>query len=177
MKVLVAYASAHGSTGEVAEFIGREFTAKGLTVTTVNVNDVQMLGEYDAFVLGTAIHSGSWLPEMARFMIHWEERLAQKPVYFWVNCVRIMEQYGREHVMEYYMRHDILHRIGAHNVAIFAGKLDLKAVDWNERWTLAARYDGATWPNGFDGDFRDWDKIRAWANHVANELSGANAAS
>jgi menaquinone-dependent protoporphyrinogen IX oxidase len=55
-------------------------------------------------------------------------------------------------------------------VAVFPGKLDLEATDWQERWTLAARYDGHTWPSGFDGDFRDWDKVRTWAGEIAREL-------
>ena len=46
----------------------------------------------------------------------------------------------------------------------------MSAVDWEERWTLAARYDGAGAPGSYNNDFRDWDLIRAWTSRVAEDL-------
>jgi menaquinone-dependent protoporphyrinogen oxidase len=173
MRVLIAYASVHGSTAEIAQYIGRTLEEKGLKVQIEDVKAIKALGHYDAFVLGSPIHGGAWLPEMTSFIKDQAEKLAQAPVYLWVTCIRVLEAYGMDHVLEHYMHHDLLRSIGARAPVAFAGKLDLNAVDWNERWTLAARYDGSTWPSHFDGDFRDWDKIREWTVQVAAELQAA----
>ncbi len=171
MNVLVAYASVHGSTAEVGEFIGKTLTERGLKVTTASVDAVRIISPYDVVILGTAIQMGTWLPEMTDFITRFQDMLATKTVYLWVSCIRVLEPHGYQHVMEYYMANDLLERLKVQDTAVFAGKLDLQQVDWNERWTLAARYDGATWPSSFDGDFRDWDTIRAWCDKIAEAIS------
>ncbi|NWG16331.1 MAG: hypothetical protein HXY41_06815 [Chloroflexi bacterium] len=171
MNVLIGYASAHGSTAEIAEFMGGIFKERGYKVTVAGVETINLIGHFDVIILGTAIHSGTWLPKMVDFMTTFQEPLAEKPVYLWINCIRVMEAHGYEYAIEYYMVHDLLKSLNVRDIAAFAGKLDLQNVDWNERWTLAARYDGATWPSNFNGDFRDWDKIRAWCEKVAGSVS------
>lgn len=171
MDILVAYASSHGSTAEVAEFIGRKLQEHNHKVTVADVNSVRIIGRYDLVILGTAIHTGTWLPEMADFVTRFQDNLADKPVYLWVSCIRVLEPHGFEHVLEYYMADDLMEKLNLQDVTVFAGKLDLQNVDWNERWTLSARYDGSTWPGSFDGDFRDWDKIRVWCDKIAEAVS------
>lgn len=170
MNVLVAYATGHGSTAGVAQEIGRILKERGLDVTVANVKEVRAVREYDVLVLGSAIHSGTWLPELTSFFNAFQADLATKPIYFWASCIRVLEQFGEEHVLEFYLDKEILNQLRIRNIAVFAGKLDLETTDWNERWTLAARYDGSTWPSSFDGDFRNWAKIQEWGNRIAAEL-------
>jgi len=170
MKVLVAYATAHGSTKEVAQAIGDVLTANGLNVTVQDVRLVSGVNDFDAFVFGSAIHAGTWLPELKGFLRAYEPQLVNKPVYFWMSCIRVMEQYGMEHVLEFYTVPEFMSKLNVRAITAFAGKLDLQNVDWHERWTLSARYDGSSWPSNFDGDFRDWDKIRAWANQIVQDI-------
>jgi menaquinone-dependent protoporphyrinogen oxidase len=167
MKVLLGYASAHGSTAEIAKEIGQIVKGYGLDVTVEPIQDVQNIESYDAFIFGTAIHAGTWLPELTTFLRKSLSRIGNKPTYFFITCVRVMEVDGPQHVMEFYMIPEILQSLNVRNKAAFAGKLALNSVDWNERWTLAARYDGSTWPNNFDGDFRDWNKIQSWASKIS----------
>jgi menaquinone-dependent protoporphyrinogen oxidase len=176
MNILIAYATAHGSTAGVAQEIGQLLVERNLNITVANVKDVRAVRDYDVLILGSAIHMGAWLPEMTAFLRAFQDDLIAKPIYLWVNCIRVLEQYGEEHVLEYYLDHEMLNRLRVRNIAIFPGKLNLDTADWNERWTLAARYDGATWPSSFDGDFRDWEKIRNWGNRIASELQPATPA-
>ena len=170
MKVLVGYASVHGSTAEVAQRMGRVLSEKGHAVTMVDVRTLAQIDEYEAFVLGTAIHAGTWLPEFKVFLKTFNTQLINKPIYLWVNCIRVLEEYGMDHAMDFYMVPELLAHLNVRSRTAFAGKLDLQAVDWNERWSLAARYDGHAWPSDFDGDFRDWEKIIDWASAAANDL-------
>ena len=58
MNVLVAGASKHGATREIAEAIGRELEARGLAVEVSAVDDVRDLTDFDACVLGSAVYVG-----------------------------------------------------------------------------------------------------------------------
>jgi menaquinone-dependent protoporphyrinogen oxidase len=170
MKVLVGYATVHGSTAEVAQRIGDVLVQQGHEVTVANVQTLTHVDGYEAFVLGSAVHAGTWLPELKGFIKAFEPRLIGKPIYVWVTCIRVLEEYGMSHVMDFYMEPELLTRLDVRSKTAFAGKLNLQEVDWDERWSLAARYDGHAWPTNFDGDFRDWDKITNWAAATAKDL-------
>lgn len=171
MKVLIAYASAKGSTAEVAARIGHGIAERGHQVTVLDVREVQSLGAFDAVVLGSAVRAGAWLPEVTEFTNRFRHELAEKPTWLWLSCIRVLEQHGEQHVREHYIDPAILKHMNLKEMTVFAGRLSLDEVDWNERWTLAARYDGNTWPSGFDGDFRDWKTIDLWAASIAAALT------
>ncbi|MCB9457541.1 MAG: hypothetical protein H6671_16265 [Anaerolineaceae bacterium] len=171
MNVLLAYATTHGSSAEIAQFMGKVLEEKGHKATISNVVHINTIEEYDAFVIGSPIYVGTWMPELSTFLKAFAPQLAAHPVYLWVSCIRILEENGQEHVLEFYLQHDLLHDLKVREVGTFAGRLNLEETDWNERWTLAARYDGGTWPSSFNGDFRNWDTIRQWAEKIAGELA------
>ncbi|MEA3312608.1 MAG: flavodoxin domain-containing protein [candidate division WOR-3 bacterium] len=56
MKVLVAYATKHGSTREVAEKIGEVMKSKGAEVKVANITDKPDPAGYDAVVIGGAVY-------------------------------------------------------------------------------------------------------------------------
>ncbi|MEP6640574.1 MAG: hypothetical protein ABJB93_01575 [Gaiellales bacterium] len=58
MKVLVATASRHGATDEIAAAIGRSLKDAGLDAEVVAAGDVAGLDGYDAVVLGSAEQAG-----------------------------------------------------------------------------------------------------------------------
>jgi menaquinone-dependent protoporphyrinogen oxidase len=170
MKILVAYATAHGSTGEVAEFIARTLRTYNVEVEVKNVQDVQSLTEYDAYILGSAIHGGMWLREMSVFTRRNKEQLARNPAYFWVTCIRALEEDGQEYAAKYYFDPEILQAIQVRSTAVFTGKLRTDAISRDEAWYLASHYDGRQTPGIINDDFRDWNAIAGWANSVAADL-------
>ncbi|MBI1256687.1 MAG: hypothetical protein GC204_04395 [Chloroflexi bacterium] len=170
MKILVAYASAHGSTKEVAEFIGRLLHAYGPEVTVANVSDIRSVEGYDVFVLGSAIHASLWLQEMCTFVDQFEDKLAQKPLFFWVSCIRSLENDGRAHARKYYFDYKTLDSFDLREVTVFNGKLDTSTITRAEQWFLVANYDGKLSTGNIKQDYRDWQTIAAWANHIADEL-------
>ncbi|NWF70579.1 MAG: hypothetical protein HXY40_15940 [Chloroflexi bacterium] len=170
MKVLVAYASAHGSTAEVGHFLKRVLSAYDTQVSALNVSAVEAVWEYDAFVLGSAIQDGMWLHAMFQFIERFRTDLVRKPCYMWINCVRVIEPDGYEHAMKHYIHQPTIETLNVREVAVFAGKLSLETIDWNERWLLSLRYDGSERPGTFNKDFRNWEVIAAWGNKIAREL-------
>jgi len=173
MKVLIAYASAHGSTAEVAQFIGQVLEERQFEVTVASVETIQTVKDYDACIVGSAIHAGMWLTPMSRFLDRFERELAARPLYMFITCIRVLEPDGREHVLQHYVHRETLQQLGVREVGVFAGKLRLDAIDMRERWTLSLRYDGGVIPGEFNDDFRDWDAIRAWAVSVGERLATA----
>jgi menaquinone-dependent protoporphyrinogen oxidase len=82
-KILVAYATAAGSTGGVAEMIGKTLAEKA-SVDVRPVQSITSLDGYDAVILGSAIHGGKWLPEAVDFLKSNQARLKQIPTAFFL---------------------------------------------------------------------------------------------
>jgi menaquinone-dependent protoporphyrinogen oxidase len=170
MKILVAYASAHGSTAEVAVFIGERLRERQFDVTVASVRDVRTLDGFDAFVLGSAIHGGMWLASMGQFLDRWRGDFGARPVYMFITCIRVLEPKGPQHAVQHYVNYPVLNALNLREVKPFAGKLEMDAIDWDDRWTLAARYDGLMSPGSFNSDFRNWNALREWADKIADSL-------
>jgi menaquinone-dependent protoporphyrinogen oxidase len=60
MSVLVAYASKHGSTEEIARFVTDRLRERGIDADAAPVQEVSDLSGVEAVVLGSAIYLGSW---------------------------------------------------------------------------------------------------------------------
>lgn len=82
MRVLVAFASKHGATGEIAEAIAAALRERGIEADVESVDAVIELDAYDAIVLGSAVYMGHWLDaaqafrQVARGATHGEAQLA-----------------------------------------------------------------------------------------------------
>jgi hypothetical protein len=60
--VLVAYASARGSTRGIAERIAARLSDRGARVEVRSVDDVDDIVVYDTVIIASAVYSQSWLP-------------------------------------------------------------------------------------------------------------------
>ncbi len=171
MKLLLVYASIHGSTAEVAEYMARAFEWEGFEVNLADVETLpEVKADYDAIVFGSAVHNGKVLPELVNYIRKYRDKLVKKPLYVWVTCIRVLEPNGRDHVLNHYIPQSELSGLTFLDVGVFAGKLDLDSINWNEAWTLAVRYDGVTPPRDHDGDYRDWKAIEAWVKQAARSI-------
>jgi len=79
--VLVAYATRHGSTEEVARFIADHLGRRGLAVDTVSARDVRSAVDgYDRVVLGGALYRGRWHRDAQRFLKRHRAELDNIPI-------------------------------------------------------------------------------------------------
>jgi menaquinone-dependent protoporphyrinogen oxidase len=81
MRVLVAYASAHASTAQVARRVAEVLEREGLAVELLPVRQVQGLEGYGGVVLGSAIHNQTWMLEAGGFVRHHAGALVMRPVW------------------------------------------------------------------------------------------------
>lgn len=172
MNILVGYASAHGSTAEIAQFMGRILQAYGAQVTVAPVGNIHDVSGYDAVVLGSAIHGNMWLQALSLFLERFEAALKTVPTYLFITCIRVMEPGGREHALQEYVYHPTLEKVGIEldKVGVLAGKIEINAISWDERWLLASNYDGSAGSKLVNHDYRDWAAIGAWILDVARDI-------
>lgn len=164
--VLVAYASKHGATEEIARRIGEVLGPAGLKVDVLPVDQVSDLQAYSAVVLGSAVYVGQWRKEAVRFLTEHERALAQKPVWLFSSGptgegdpVELMQGFRFPEALQ-----GVADRIAPRDVAFFHGALDPQRLSLGEKLVVK----GVRAPLG---DFRDWQAIAAWAESIRASLT------
>jgi len=161
MNILVAVASRHGSTFEIAEAIAEEMRAASHSVDLRNTVEIDNLAPYDAAVVGSAIYMGKWLPEATHFVERNDAKLASIPVWYF-SCGPLGQDDPRPHGDPPHIA-ELLQVTGAKGHRVFVGKLDKQVLDLSERLIASLVRAPA-------GDFRDWAAIRGWGREIALAL-------
>lgn len=163
MNVLLAVATRHGATHGIADTISEELARHGIRAPVRNLETVLGPGGYDAAILGSAIYMGHPMPVAQHFVDTHESTLAAMPVWLFASGAL-----GTEHPVPARPSVELdrmAERIGARGCRSFAGRLDAADLSMGERIVTRAVH-------APEGDFRDWDEIRAWARGIAEELAG-----
>ena len=157
-RVLVAYATKLGSTGEIAETIAHVLRDNGHRALAVPARDVTTLADWDAVVLGSALYSAYWQRDARRFVDRFREDLAARPVWLFsggpldrrlAKADQPITPHGAE----------ITAGIGARAHRTFGGRL-----------ARDAALDPQVLQTHRFGDFRDWQSIVDYAYRIAREL-------
>jgi menaquinone-dependent protoporphyrinogen oxidase len=167
MHVLVGYASAQGSTAEVARRIGSVIETGGMSVDVLPIKDVASLVDYDAVVLGSAIHTQSWLPEATDFMQTHATELSARPV--WLFSVGMSAALPRalRHAAQVSQEKHLLKTLSKTPMRGHTLYSGVSSPEQMPRWVqILFRLLGGSF-----GDFRDWPAIESWARTIANQLS------
>ena len=162
MKVLVAHASRHGSTAEIAEAIGARLRETGLDVDVLPMHDVDTVYPYEVCVLGSAVYMGSWLRDARRFVDEHFELLQSRPVWLFSSG-----PVGGGPA-DTFDATDLARDLHAVDHRLFDGRLDHRRLRLGERGLIRVM-------RVPDGDHRDWDAIGAWAADIARTLSLVSA--
>ena len=174
MKILVAYATRHGSTQGIAERVAQTLEADGLDVTLSPVDRVDAGERYDAYVIGSAAYMGRWLKEAAEFVRHHRETLVDRPVWFFssgpvgpdVPDKKGIDPRAASEPREFA---EFKAMVPARDQRVFFGVYDPDL----SSGTILGRLSKII-PAIKDalpaGDFRDWPAIESWAHGIAAEL-------
>lgn len=160
MKILLTSSSKHGSTDEVAAVIAERLRAAHIDVETKRPEDVDSVDEYDAFVLGSAVYMTTWMPEAVDFTTRFHDVLRARPV--WAFSVGL-SGLPKGKVSDPTRIGPVLLAIDPEDHVTFAGCFDPSKLSLRER--SIAKLGGAT-----EGDYRDWDEVRQWADAIATSL-------
>lgn len=160
MKVLVAFASRHGATTDIAAAIGTALRNAGLDTDIRPVEDLESLAGYDAAILGSALYMGQWLKPARSFTARHHQRLAAMPLWLFSSGPIGDPPFPREDSPAV---EKLAADLNARGHQTFPGKLDRDQLGLVEEAMIAALH-------ALPGDFRDWPAIDAWARGIAREL-------
>jgi menaquinone-dependent protoporphyrinogen oxidase len=163
MRILVASASRHGATREIAAAIGETLAREGLDVDVRDAESVTDVSGYGAVVLGSAVYVGHWLEPARRLVERHGADLAARPT--WLFSSGPLGDPPRPAEPDAVRVDDLVAATGAREHRLFAGRLDRSLLGFGERAVVVA-------VRAREGDFRDWDAIRAWARDIAGGLEG-----
>jgi menaquinone-dependent protoporphyrinogen oxidase len=157
MRVLVTAATKYGATGEIAQAIGEVFTERGWDAVVVPPEQIKAVDSFDAVVLGSAVYAGHWLKPARELVDRSRDALSARPVWLFSSGPIGDPPKPEEDPVDVA---EILEATKARGHQVFAGKLVKKQLNFPDRAIAAAL-------RVPEGDFRDWDQIRAWAADVA----------
>ena len=169
-KVLVAYASRCGSTGGVAEAIGEVFCDNGTAADVRLVDNVSDVASYRAVIIGSAVQQSKWLPEAMAFVEKNQEVLRQMPVAYFLTCLALYketEENRRTARTFLDPLREATPQVQPVDIGLFAGVLDYSKLNLMYRTVMKSKMKKRGVP---EGDFRNWDAIRAWAEGLRSKL-------
>ena len=154
MTLLVAYASKHGSTQEVAEAVAEQLRAGGREVDLRRAADVDDLTPYDGVVLGGSLYVGRWHEDARRFLSTYREELSALPLAVFALGPKTAEQKdladARTQLDKALSKTPELE---PRSVAVFGGVIDPSKLRFPLNRLPAS-------------DARDWDAIDAWVDEL-----------
>ncbi len=167
-RILVAYATRYGSTGEVADAVGARLRELGHAVEVRPVREVRSLDGHGAVVLGTPFYIGSMLAEAREFLNTNSKALAEMPVaVFALGPIAADDnvEAARAQLDGALGKMPWLRPAAAE---MFVGKYDPASLRFADR--LLAALPASPLHGMTAHDDRDWGAIKAWADSLPAAL-------
>ena len=158
-RILVAYASKAGSTGEVAAAIGQTLAVNGAVVDVYPIEEVPNIQDYQAVIVGSAIRAGRWLAAATRFVETHQSYLSHIPTAYFTCCMGLSEETEENRRKALGYMDPVRRMVTPLAVGAFAGKMDYSKLSFLDQMMVKAI--GVP-----EGDFRQWEAIRAWAGSL-----------
>jgi menaquinone-dependent protoporphyrinogen oxidase len=162
--ILIAYATKHESTREVADVIAERMRTGGANVEVRPASEVKTLDPYEAVILGGALYAGRWHRDARRFMRRHRGALTQLPL-----AVFAMGPITLESTDLASSRQQLERALGKVpevrpvSLSIFGGAVDPDKL----RFPLNRME---------EVDARDWTAIRHWADALAKRFVASETA-
>jgi menaquinone-dependent protoporphyrinogen oxidase len=162
--ILVAFASKHGSTREVAETVAEVLREHRLQVVLRAAAEVRDLDGVDGVVLGGALYTGRLHADARRFLDRFRRELAGgTPIAVFAMGPKTSDaadlEGSREQLARALARRPEIH---PRRTAVFGGVIDPERL----------RFPFSHLPAS---DARDWGRIRAWAADLTEDLTAPPA--
>ena len=165
-KILIAYATKHGATSSIAAKIADALCEEGFQVDLKLARKVQDVTEYDAVIVGSPIYIGQWLRGAKQFLNRYRDALAGKHVAAFITCTYLQDGNDtperRAHAKELYIDpvFEKLPEIEPVSPGILSGEFLYKEL-------YPVEYILMKLAKFSEGDFRNEEKIRAWALEIS----------
>jgi menaquinone-dependent protoporphyrinogen oxidase len=165
-KILVTYATAAGSTAEVAQAMAKTVSGDNGAVDVLRVKEVKDLSSYRSVVVGSGIRNGRVYRAALNFLKQHQMALSQVAVAYFIVCMSARDETEEGRTMLTFYGNQMRSKapqIQPVDVGFFAGKVDPETLPLPSRLIVRAL-------KSEEGDFRDWDAIRGWASSLSPAL-------
>ncbi len=181
MRVLIAYGSRWGSTGEIAGRLAGFLEEKGVEATLLDVKRNRLwpsLEGYDGVMVGSGVKIMKWMGEPLAFLRRKREELKGKKLALFVSCMTVLIEPENA-------RRDLLVKV-ADNAGVevdmmeaFGPVLDVgpgSRMGFLDKKIAQSVMLGLSNEHGMEidmkgrNDLRDWDRVRDFAHRFAESL-------
>lgn len=162
LRVLVSWGTKLGGTEGIARIIGEALEREGLAVTAQRASDVRDVKAYDAAIIGGALYANRWHDDARRLVQRNVASLRHIPVWLF-SSGPLDDSADSTDIPPAPQVGVLMDRIGACGHATFGGRLPADAKG----------FPAAAMAKTNSGDWRNPDKIRAWATDVARAIPTA----
>jgi len=164
MRVLVTWGSKRGGTEGIGRMIGEALQERGLEVVALPADRVGGLGGFEAVIVGGALYAGRWPAAARRFVNRRVAELRKVPVWFF-SSGPLDDSADRAEIPATPQVAVLAERVGALGHATFGGRLSPDAKG----------FPASAMAKEKSGDWRNSERIRAWAAQLAESLPTASA--
>ena len=172
--ILIAYDTIHGSTAEVAEYIGNDLCDQGFRVDLRLVTNVGSISAYDAIIVGSALYEFAWLGDAKNFLQQNQTALAQLPTaYFIVGASMSVDTPETREMAKKNFVDPVLKKfpdITPLSIGLFGGAVDFATNDYNLFEWVVLKILGLILGYTDSADWRNWDAIDTWSKELAGKL-------
>jgi len=162
--VLVAYATKHGSTREVAADVARVIRQSGIYVEISPAREVKSLDRYQAVVLGGSLYLGRWHKDARKLLKRFRSELASLPLAVFALGPKSTEPEALAGAgAELARALAEVPEVHPFSTAVFGGVIDPSKLRFPFKRMSAV-------------DARDWKAIENWAGEVVRGLSARSGA-
>lgn len=167
MTVLVSYATTAGSTAEIAQWVAEELRGAGLTVDIRPATEVHDIQGYAAIVLGAAMYAGGWHHDARQFAQRFARQPSPPPVWLF-SSGPLDTSADTTQPAPTPQAAEAMRALHAREHVTFGGRLSVEARGW---LGFVARRMAS---EGHGEDFRNPQRVRAWARRVAAEITSTD---
>ena len=166
--ILVAFASRHHGTEEMAAEIAAALREAGFGVDLRAAGEVPTIEPYGAVIIGSAVYMAEWERPALELIRRERHALEERRVWLFSSgpvgegkSTRHPETVPQPEVVD-----RLADEIGVRGRAMFGGRVDAQQDSF--AMAIMARA-------GLEGDWRDLPRVRGWALEIASALRAADA--
>ncbi len=179
-KVLVAYDTIHGSTAEVAEYIGYGLCDQGFKVDVQLAYNAVNISTYDAVILGSPVYQFSWMEGIKSFIRKNKSALSLMPTAYFMLGVSMATDTpeNRESAKELFIDPvlDEFPEVVLLTLGFFGGAYNFSENEYNTlEWIVLKIIGFILGGTQEEGDWRNWDTIDTWTEEIVSELESADS--
>lgn len=166
--VLIAYATKHNTTKEIAEAISKTLNTAGLAAAALPAKDLGDVASYRAVIIGSPIYAGRILKEAVSFAEKNAKGLEDRPVYAFTVGLGVTERSEENLKKADAALAPLRNAVPLAGVEHFAGRFD---PSYFTVIGFLMKLGGKKYE-----DHRNWERVREWAGKIAKDLASSTSA-